>query len=174
MNNKDYKSIKERINKYYKDKKALNLNYIRLEGLNKKLFDIEKEINSPVFTASLNTDLKAVNYDNVYVTGGTPSSPIENEIENIYKAYEKEKVKILNEIYLTKKLIYELETNTEKFDCYIGMLSSEAKIIIEMVFKKGMSITATALNINMSKSSVSRKVEIISKDILLLCDNYKI
>ena len=33
---------------------------------------------------------------------------------------------------------------------------------------------ATALNINMSKSSVSRKVEVISKDILLLCDNYNI
>ena len=174
MNNKDYKSIQERINKYYKDKKALNLNYIRLEGLNKKLFDIEKEINNPIFTASLNTDLKAVNYDGIYVTGGTPSSHIENEIENIYKAYEKEKVKILNEIYLTKKFIYELETNTEKFDCYIGMLSDEAKTIIEMVFKKGMSITATALNINMSKSSVSRKVEVISKDILLLCDSYKI
>ena len=174
MNNKDYKSIKEKLNKYYRDKKALDLNYIRLEGLNKKLFDIEKEINSPIFTTSLNTDLKAVNYHNVYVAGGTPSSPIENEIENIYKAYEKEKVKILNEIYLTKKLIYELETNTEKFDCYIGMLSSEAKTIIEMVFKKGMSITATALNINMSKSSVSRKVEVITKDILLLCDNYNI
>ena len=174
MNTKDYKSIKETLNKYYRDKKALDLNYIRLEGLNKKLFDIEKEINSPIFTASLNTDLKAVNYDSIYVKGGSPSSPIENEIENIYKAYEKEKIKILNEIYLTKKLIYELETNTEKFDCYIGMLSSEAKIIIEMIFKKGMSITATALNINMSKSSVSRKVEVITKDILLLCDNYNI
>ncbi|MBO8434118.1 MAG: hypothetical protein IAC55_02185, partial [Tyzzerella sp.] len=48
MNTKDYKSIKEKLNKYYRDKKALDLNYIRLEGLNKKLFDIEKEINSPV------------------------------------------------------------------------------------------------------------------------------
>lgn len=174
MNNEEYKYIKQSLDKYYKDKKLLGLNYIRLEGLNKKLFDIEKEINSPVFTASLNTDLKAVKYDSICVAGGSSSSPIENEIENIYRAYEKEKVKILNEIYLTKKLIYELETNTEKFDCYIGMLSDEAKTIIEMIFKKGMSITATALNINMSKSSVSRKVEVISKDILLLCDNYNI
>ena len=174
MNNEEYKYIKQSLDKYYKDKKLLGLNYIRLEGLNKKLFDIEKEINNPIFSASLNTDLRAINYEGVSGKTGTTPSPIENDIENIYKRYENERIKILNEIYLTKKLIYELETNTEKFDCYIGMLSSEAKTIIEMVFKKGMSITATALNINMSKSSVSRKVEVISKDILLLCDNYKI
>ena len=174
MNNEKYKYIKQSLDKYYKDKKLLGLNYIRLEGLNKKLFDIEKEINNPIFSVSLNTDLKAVNYDSIYIKGGTPSSPMENDIENIYKRYENERIKILNEIYLTKKLIYELEINIEKFDCYIGMLSDEAKTIIEMIFKKGMSITATALNINMSKSSVSRKVEVISKDILLLCDNYKI
>ena len=172
MNTKDYKSIKEKLNKYYRDKKALDLNYIRLEGLNKKLFDIEKEINSPVFTTSLNTDLKAVNYDSIYVKGGSPSSPIENEIENIYRAYEKEKVKILNEIYLTKKLIYELETNTEKFDCYIGFLSEEAKKILHMIFNKDMNITAVALSLNMSKSSVNRRLKRIMKDIMLLCENY--
>ncbi len=155
--------IKEYLRKHYDNKKIIQLNNIRLEGLNKKLFDIEKEINSPIFTTSLNTDLKAVNYHNVYVAGGTPSSPIENEIENIYRVYEKERKRILNEICMTRELIYKLELETEKTDLYINILTDEEKELLRLVFKENMSITRIAFEVNMSKSSISRKLNNIYK-----------
>ena len=174
MKTEEYKSVKTRISKYYKDKKALNLQYQRLKSLEAKFKNIMVEMEGPIFKASLNADIMAISYDSVSVTGGLPVSPMDREIENIYKSYEKEKIKILNEIYLTKKLIYQLETDTEKFDCYIGMLSDEARLILEMIFKKDMSITAVGLKLDISKSSVSRKVLMIAKDILLLDTNYSI
>lgn len=157
------KNVKEYLRKHYDNKKIIQLNNMRIEGLNKKLSDIEKEINNPIFTASLNTDLKAINYEGVSGKTGIPSSPMENEIEHLYRVYEKERKRIVNEICMTRELIYKLELETEKTDLYINILTDEEKELLRLIFKENMSITRIAFEVNMSKSSISRKLNNIYK-----------
>ncbi len=157
------KNVKEYLRKHYDNKKIIQLNNMRIEGLNKKLSAIEKEINNPIFTASLNTDLKAINYEGVSGKTGIPSSPMENEIEHLYRVYEKERKRIVNEICMTRELIYKLELETEKTDLYINILTDEEKELLRLIFKENMSITRIAFEVNMSKSSISRKLNNIYK-----------
>ena len=129
-------------------------------------------MKNPLLFNSLDTDVKSVSYDGISFKNSLNKSNIEAQIENIYNIYEKEKARIIDEIMATKNIIISLEKSINKFDFYFNMLDDDFKNILELKFNKALSITAISFQVNMSKASVSRKIDYIISFIAQLYNEY--
>ncbi len=160
--------IKSEIKKYYQNIKAIEEQNRRLERLNANLKSIADDINNPRFNHSLNTDVKAVRYDEIIVKcGALPSSSMDREIESIYNNLEKEYKNTEEEILQTKALIRKLENENDEMNFYISMLSADYKNILNLKYGQKKSIYQIAYIINISEATVSRYLNSI------YCDLYK-
>lgn len=153
---KETESIKRRIEEYYHVEKVLAWNRQRLERLYKRLAEIEKDRNSPYLPMALNTDLQGIEYDQTGSKGGIASSPMERNIEQIYRTLDNAYEKTQNEIVQLKMNIQKLEDSREEMDFYIHLLNEECQKILEYRHKQKKGVIEISFLMNLSKSSVSR------------------
>lgn len=156
-------AVKNKIEKYYYYEKVIVWNQKELERLTKRLQDIEKDRNSPLLPVSLCTDLKVIRYDSVGgKSGGLPQSPMDSNIEAIYRKLDSNYEQTQQNILELKINIQKLEDERKQTEFYIHLLNEESKKILEYKYKQKKGVLQIAYIINLSKSSVSR----------LLCDTY--
>mgnify|MGYP007035336349 FL=1 len=163
INKKEMEAVKNKIEKYYYYEKVIVWNQKELERLTKRLQDIEKDRNSPLLPVSLCTDLKVIRYDSVGgKSGGLPQSPMDSNIEAIYRKLDSNYEQTQQNILELKINIQKLEDERKQTEFYIHLLNEESKKILEYKYKQKKGVLQIAYIINLSKSSVSR----------LLCDTY--
>lgn len=153
---KETEKIKRRIEEYYHTEKVLAWNRQRLERLYKRLAEIEKDRNSPYLPMALNTDLQGIEYDQTGSKGGMASSPMERNIEQIYRTLDNAYEKTQNEIVQLKVNIQKLEDSREEMDFYIHLLNEECQKILEYRHKQKKGVIEISFLMNLSKSSVSQ------------------
>ena len=163
INKKEMEAVKNKIERYYYNEKVIVWNQKELERLTKRLQDIEKDRNSPLLPVSLCTDLKVIRYDSVGgKSGGLPQSPMDSNIEAIYRKLDSNYEQTQQNILELKINIQKLEDERKQTEFYIHLLNEESKKILEYKYKQKKGVLQIAYIINLSKSSVSR----------LLCDTY--
>ena len=165
---------KKEIEKYYRNKKAIEGQNKRLERLYTRLKAIQEDINSPNLKHSFRTDVRGVSYDSVIVSGGSlPSSCMDREIEHIYQGLEMDYKNTESEILRTKALIRKLEDECGDMEFYLGMLSDECKCMVDMKYRQKKSHYQIADELNLSEATVCRLFRDIYSDIVRVKNYYK-
>lgn len=163
ISKKEMEAVKNKIERYYYNEKVIVWNQKELERLTKRLQEIEKDRNSPLLPVSLCTDLKGIRYDSIGGKGkGIPQSPMDSNIEAIYRRLDSNYEQTQQNILELKINIQKLEDERKQTEFYIHLLNEESKKILEYKHKQNKGILQIAYIMNLSKSSVSR----------LLCDTY--
>ena len=163
ISKKEMEAVKNKIERYYYNEKVIVWNQKELERLTKRLQEIEKDRNSPLLPVSLCTDLKVIRYDSVGgKSGGLPQSPMDSNIEAIYRRLDSNYEQTQQNILELKINIQKLEDERKQTEFYIHLLNEESKKILEYKYKQKKGVLQIAYIMNLSKSSVSR----------LLCDTY--
>lgn len=166
---------KDRIKKYYQIKQDIAWQLTRLDKLEIKLDEIKKDLENPNLNFNLRTDLQAVNYDTIRVTGGyLPTSSMERGIEDIYRKLECQYLETESEVMQTKILIRELKKRNEVMEYCIGLLGVDYQRVLYKKFVEKKSLLKISFEENMSKSNVSRVLYDIYADLTGLLDNLKI
>lgn len=173
MSKDDMQKAKEMVEGYYKNLRVIQHQQLRLHNLMTRAESINEDRNNPKLDFSLNTDIGAITYDGIVVTGGKiPRSKVENDLERIYARLDKEYEDTQKEILNTKYLIRSLERQNEKIELYLNLLHEEAKNLLEMKYTKRKGITQISLEMNMSKSTVCKYFNQIFLDIAKLIREY--
>ncbi len=163
ISKKEMEAVKNKIERYYYNEKVIVWNQKELERLTKRLQEIEKDRNSPLLPVSLCTDLRGIRYDSVGgKSGGLPQSPMDSNIEAIYRRLDSNYEQTQQNILELKINIQKLEDERKQTEFYIHLLNEESKKILEYKYKQKKGVLQIAYIMNLSKSSVSR----------LLCDTY--
>ncbi len=160
-----FKLIKNEILRYYQNKKAVDAHKRRIEGLCRRLNEIEQDLEGCNFRRHFETDIKGVAYDGVTVSGGMKESFMEREIERIYRDLEREKVETENQIIMAKNTIGRLERDCAAMEVCLGMLDEEKRNILDMKYAGGKKHYQIAAALNMSESSVNRGLREICGEI---------
>lgn len=162
------RQITNNIKKYFHNLKVIQWQKTKVEKLYERLESIEKDRKSTDFSESFHTDLQAVRYDKVIVQGGQlPSSMMDREIELIYQKLDREYQSTQAEILDTNILIRKLEKENEKMEFCLNNLKEEYFKIVEQKFKYGKNIITIALEMNISKSSISRILNDVYNELMI-------
>lgn len=152
-------AVKNKIERYYYNEKLIVWNQKELERLKKRLQDIESDRNSPLLPVSLCTDLKGIRYDNVGGKNkGIPQSPMDSNIEAIYRRLDSNYEQTQQNILELKINIQKLEDERKQIEFYIHLLNEENKKLLEYKCKYKKSVTQIAFLMHLSKSTVCRSI----------------
>lgn len=150
--------VKERVMKYYQNVSWLFLQKRRVQQLEDRMAAIEDDKQKNHF--HLSTETRGLTYDGISVQGGSiPASPMEREIEHIFDRLDREYDKIRKEWIDLKQYIRHVESENEKTGFYLDLIDPENKEIFELKFLKKNSITQIAFEMNMSKSTIHKRME---------------
>ena len=115
-------AVKNKIERYYYNEKVIVWNQKELERLKQRLQDIESDRNSPLLPVSLCTDLKGIRYDNVGGKNkGIPQSPMDSNIEAIYRRLDSNYEQTQQNILELKINIQKLEDERKQTEFYIHL-----------------------------------------------------
>ena len=159
ISKKEMEAVKNKIERYYYNEKVIVWNQKELERLKKRLQDIEKDRNSPLLPVSLCTDLKGIRYDSIGGKGkGIPQSPMDSNIEAIYRRLDSNYEQTQQNILELKINIQKLEDERKQIEFYIHLLNEENKKLLEYKCKYKKSVTQIAFLMHLSKSTVCRSI----------------
>lgn len=161
----DYTTVENMICNYYQNIKVIETNKKQLEKLRERLEKVSDDYNKVDFV--LSSDLKAVQYDGVSVSGGSlPASSMDRQIESIFTKIEQEKESLKKQLLLTNMLIRKLEGENDLIEQLLGLLDNESKELIQLKYQNELSYKQITFRTNISESNISKKLKRIKRDLI--------
>lgn len=152
---------------YYNNIKVIKANEEKTKKLRERLEKIKKDYSEANSNFLLDTDLKAIKYDRINVSGGSlPASNMDRQVDIIFSAIEEEKKSINKQLLLINILIRKLEGENDLIEQLLGLLDDESKELIQLKFQNGLSYKQIAYKTSISEGNISKKLKKVKRDLI--------
>lgn len=152
---------------YYSNIKVIETNKRQSEKLRERLEKIKNDYSEANSNFLLDTDLKAVKYDRISVSGGSlPASSMDRQVDIIFSRIEEEKESINKQLLLINILIRKLEGENDLIEQLLGLLNEESKELIQLKFQSRLSYKQIAYKTSISEGNISKKLKKVKRDLI--------
>jgi hypothetical protein len=162
----EFKKVEALLYRYFKDKNKINWYKQKVARLIVRAEYIKLQLEPGNFP-HINSDLKAIDYDKVYIQGGsTEPSYIERDMIKQFEKYKEEYLDLKKRIKDLKEIISNLECRNVDLDVLIGTYEGDKATLIDLKYnlkpneKRSFSEIAEKLNISKS-TAVERRDNLI-------------
>lgn len=145
----------------------IETNKRQAEKLRERLEKIKNDYSEANSNFLLDTDLKAVKYDRINVSGGSlPASSMDRQIDIIFSRIEEEKESINKQLLLINILIRKMEGENDLIEQLLGLLNEESKELIQLKFQSRLSYKQIAYKTSISEGNISKKLKKVKRDLI--------
>lgn len=163
----DYAKLEKMLYDYYDNIKVIETNKRQSEKLRERLEKIKNDYSEANSNFLMDTDLKAVKYDRINVSGGSlPASSMDRQIDIIFSRIEEEKESINKQLLLINILIRKMEGENDLIEQLLGLLNEESKELIQLKFQSRLSYKQIAYKTSISEGNISKKLKKVKRDLI--------
>jgi hypothetical protein len=158
MDDKVFKKTECMLYRYFRNKRKINRMNHKIYIIDEKAKKIAEDIKST--NVYLNSDIAAISYDKPNIqSNGDRTNQVERELIRLIERLEEELRQTISQKLKSK--VREIEARNADIGYVISLMSEEAKQFIELKYGEEASIYTIADRLNMGKTTVTRREEIV-------------